>query len=387
MSLPDSGTPFASWRHEIPILDRMVPMNNCSQAPQTMRTRAAAEAYLDSWNESGMDWDAWVAEVERAREAFARLIGASPNDVAISTSVSHATASLASALAPRGERGTVVTTTAEFPTVGQIWLAQERRGLPVRWVPERDGVIEIEEYRNVVDERTLLLSVCHGYYQTGFKQDLSELTKMAHEMGALIYVDAYQTLGTCTLDVSETDIDFLASGNLKFLMGVPGIAFLYVSPGVVDRLEPTVTGWFGRADPFAFSVDTLDWADGARRFDTGTPPVINAFIARAGMEMIEEVGLAGIETWTTFLSGRLIEGGAARGLELIGTPDPAKKAPTTAFRVSGDSHRIELRMREFGIVASARGPAVRLAPHFYTTVEEVDRALDVLAQVIREEAG
>jgi len=165
---------------------------------------------------------------------------------------------------------------------------------------------------------------------------------------------------------------------------MPGIAFLYVSPKICDHLYPTVTGWFGREHPFAFDLGKLDWAKGARRFDTGTPPIVNAAVARAGIELIASVGLERIRSWTETLSRRLVEGGRARGFAVLGTTDSTRKAPTTAFRVR-DAHAAEAALRSRGILASARGPAIRLAPHFYNTLEEIDRALDALAEVVPPE--
>jgi selenocysteine lyase/cysteine desulfurase len=375
---------LAAYRRRIPLLRTTIPLNNCSQAPQSDATRAAALAYLDSWDTVGMDWDAWMAEVDRARVAFAALIGAAPDEIAVSSSVSEATSSLASALEPDRKRLRILSTRAEFPTVGHVWLAQGRRGLDVAWVPVTDGVVKIEDYDPLLDERTLLVSATHGYYQTGALQDLGAIAKRAHAVGALVYVDAYQTLGTRPLDVKALGLDFLASGTLKFLMGMPGIAFLYVRPEICERLHPTVTGWFGRENPFAFEVGTLDWATGARRFDTGTPPIVNAAVARAGIELIASVGLDRIQGWTEVLSDRLIDGGRARGFRVLGTTDSAHKAPTTAFRVR-DAHTAEAALRRRGILASARGPAIRLAPHFYNALEDIDQALDALAEVVPPE--
>jgi selenocysteine lyase/cysteine desulfurase len=369
------------WRRQVPLLDRAVPLNHCSQAPLTVRTRAAAEAYLDSWDRHGMDWDGWLEGVEAARHEFARLINAGPDEVAVTTSVSAATASLASALDFTGRRRTVVASEAEFPTVGHVWLAHRKYGAEVAWAPVRDGAVPLQGYEPHLDDRALLVSACHGYYQTGAKQDLARLSAMAHDVGAHLYVDAYQTLGTCPVDVKALDVDFLAAGTLKYLMGTAGIAFLYVKPDLLGGLEPAVTGWFGRANPFGFDATRLDWSDTARRFDTGTPPVLNAWIAREGLAMINEVGPVAIQSWTDHLSGLLIAGGAARGLKVLGPTGPGTKAPTTAFACQGDSHVVEVGLRARGILASARGPAIRLAPHFYSTAEDVDRALDALVEV------
>lgn len=365
-------------RSRIPILRTHIPMNNCSQAPQCDATRLAAEAYLKSWNEAGMDWDAWIAETEAARAEFAAFVGADAEDVAIATSVSQATASVATGLDFSGPRNRVVASGGEFPTVGHVWLAQERFGAKVDWVPVRDGAIELADYEALVDERTAVVSACRGYYQTGFKQDVAAIAEIAHAKGALLYVDAYQTLGSEAFDAPSSGADFVASGNLKFLMGIPGIAFLWVRPGLSERLQPTITGWFGRENPFAFDATLLDWGSGARRLDTGTPPIMEAYVARAGMAWLREIGLDAIEAWTSHLGQRCVEGGLERGLSVMGPTDAAQRAPTTAFACE-DSHGVEARVREQNIIASARGPAIRLAPHFYNTTDDVDQALDALA--------
>jgi selenocysteine lyase/cysteine desulfurase len=268
----------------------------------------------------------------------------------------------------------------EFPTVGHVWLAQRQRGARVAWVPVRDGTIEPASYDALLDDQTAIVSACHGYYLNGFTQDLAQLAARAHAAGALLYVDAYQTLGVAPVDVKDLGLDFLASGNLKYLMGVPGIAFLYVRAELIETLHPSVTGWFGRVDPFAFDAKQLDWSASASRFDAGTPPIINAHIARAGMEIITGIGVEKIRAWQEVLARRLIEGGRARGLTLLGTDDVARKTANTAFVVR-DSHDLEAAMRARGVLPSARGPVIRLAPHFYSSLADVDAALDLLAEL------
>jgi selenocysteine lyase/cysteine desulfurase len=380
-TLPAPPFDIEDWRSRIPLLSSCVPMNNCSQAPQTHATRAAAERYLDNWNAIGMDWDAWMTEVALAKAEFARLVNASADEIAVFGSVSEATSAVASAIDFSRGRSRAVVTEAEFPTVGHVWLAQASRGARVTWVPVHDGGIQLDSYDSAVDDQTAIVSACHGYYLNGFVQDVRAIADRAHAHGALLYVDAYQTLGTMPVDVRALGVDFLVAGNLKFLMGIPGIAFLYVRREVIETLTPTVTGWFGRANPFAFQVRELDWSPTASRFDAGTPPIVNAFVARAGMRMINDIGPAHIRAWLEILGQRLIDGGRARGLTIHGTTDMTRKTSTTAFVVD-DSHAVELSMRERGVLPSARGPVVRLAPHFYTTFDDVDTALDTLAAVL-----
>lgn len=376
-----SDSEARDWQGEFPSLASTVHVANCSHGPQSRCVRSAVDAYLDSWLAEGMDWENWIAEIHAAKEAFARLIGAEPTEVALSTSVSAAVASVASALASGGERCGVVTTEAEFPTVGHVWLAHARYGLDVAFLPVRDGAIELEAYERSVDERTLIVSATHVYYHNGFRQDLKRIGEIAHRAGALLLVDAYQSLGTCQVDVRELDIDVLVSGNQKYLLGVPGIAFIYVKRGLVERLQPSLTGWFGRVDPFAFDAKTLDYAADARRLETGTPPVFAAAAARAGMDLIGQVDPQRIEARIDELSVHAIAAAADRGLEYFGPTDIGSKGATTAIAVP-EPARIEDLLKARGIVASARGNVIRIAPHFFTTLADIDRVLDELRSIL-----
>jgi selenocysteine lyase/cysteine desulfurase len=250
-----------------------------------------------------------------------------------------------------------------------------------------NATVDEESYLTAIDERCALVSVTHAYYVNGAMSDIDTIGRAAHEHGALVFVDAYQTAGTSRLDVKASPIDFLAAGTLKYLMGTSGLAFLYVRRELIEQLHPTVTGWFGRANPFAFDAARLDWADRATRFEAGTPAIFPAYVARAGMSMLLDVGLDAIGSWNAELSRRLVMGGRERGLTLHGPGLTRPKTPTTAFRCRGDAHAVESALRQHGVIASARGQVIRLAPHFYTTFDDVDRALDALRDILRREAA
>lgn len=384
MTTKEDGRPITDaevtgWRTEFPMLSERIHVANCSHGPQSRRVRRAVEAYLASWRAAGMDWDRWLDEVEAARREFAALIGARPEEVAISTSASAAVASIASGLEIEPTRSRVVTTEAEFPTVGHVWLAHRRYGLEVEFLPLRDGEIPVEEYERHVDERTRLVSATHVYYRTGFRQDLSRIAEIAHSAGALLLVDAYQSLGTLALDVREQGIDMLVGGALKYLLGLPGIAFLYVRDELIDRFRPALTGWLGQADPFAFDPTTLQYADDARRFETGTPPIFAAAAARAGISIINEVGVDRVEGRIHRLSAHAISAARDRGLDYVGPLDPARKGALNAIRVPRPA-AMEAALRERGIIATARGDVVRVAPHFFTTLQEIERVMDEIRE-------
>ncbi len=373
-----------AWRKKFPLLQKVIHVANCSQSPQSEMTRKAAEDYLESWNRDGMDWDRWMEEVALAKAGFARLIGADPSEIAVGTSVSQITSAVASSLSFRGDRNKVVLTDAEFPTVGHVWLAQQKYGADIAFIPLKEGRIDPDDYDTYVDERTLITSICDVYYYNGFKQDLKKIIPKIHTRGSLVYVDAYQGLGTHPIDVKALNVDFLASGNLKYLLGIPGIAFLYVKQELVESLQPAFTGWFGQENPFAFDVHRLDFARDARRFDNGTPPVMAAYIARAGMKTINDVCVENIQAWTDRLSRHCIDGALNRGLDVASPRDIGMKGPNTAIRVPGDSHDVEIMLRKKHVIASARADAIRIAPHFFTRLEDIDHTLDCLSGILTE---
>ncbi|MEO7964722.1 MAG: aminotransferase class V-fold PLP-dependent enzyme, partial [Gemmatimonadaceae bacterium] len=206
--------------------------------------------------------------------------------------------------------------------------------------------------------------------------------QLARERGALSYVDAYQSLGAVPIDVKALGVDMLASGTLKYLMGTPGVAYLYVRRPLIESLEPLITGWFGRANPFAFDPAGLDWSPNASRFDCGTPPLFSSYVSRAAIEWLHSFGHEAVHEWTQTLSRRLVEGAEARGLTIHGPALASPKTPSTAIVVD-DAHAAEEAMRAKGFIVSGRGPAVRLAPHFYNTEDEIDAALDALVIVVR----
>ncbi len=371
------------WRKKFPILKEYIHVANCSQAPQSDYTRDAAEAYLESWNSMGMDWMRWIEEVNLAKAEFAKLINAKQSEIAIGTSVSELTSTFASSLVYSGKRNKVVVTDAEFPTVGNVWMGHKKFGAEVQFISLKNGEIDPEDYERFVDDTTLATSICDVFYYNGFKQNLETIIPKIHAKGSLVYLDAYQGLGTHPIDVKALDVDVLVSGNLKYLCGVPGVAFMYVKPELTPHLKPAYTGWFGQENPFAFEIRKLNYAKDARRFDNGTPPIMTAYIARAGMQLINDVGVENIQHWTDRLSAYCIAGALDRGLEVASPQDVRKKSPTTAIRVPGDSHHVEHALKERKIIASARADVVRIAPHFFTKMEDIDYVLDSFAEVLK----
>ncbi|MCQ1530185.1 aminotransferase class V-fold PLP-dependent enzyme [Lutispora saccharofermentans] len=373
------------WREEFPILKNVAHLGNCSQSAQSKRVLASINRYLENWGGVGMDWDSWCQEVDQAKAEFAKLINADPDDIAVASSVSDLVSSIANSLDYTGKRKKVVVTDAEFPTVDHIWLANQRHGAKVDFVSvDENHQIDISEYERYIDENTLLTSITQVYYLNGFKQDIAKIAEIAHRKGSLILVDSYQSLGTDPVDVKAMNIDILVSGCLKYLFGIPGIAFMYINKKLIQDLKPSVTGWFGQANPFLFQTRYLDWANKASRFDTGTPPVLNAYAVRAGLEIINEVNPARIKDRIDMLSAYALNGVLERGLTTLSPFDVSMKGSTTAV-VCGhkvDSHTMEGLLRKKNVIGSGRGDVIRIAPHFYTKPEEIDYALDCIKSIL-----
>ena len=329
-----------------------------------------------------MHWVGWGVTLDRAKAGFARLIGADSADIAVMSCVSDLASSVGNCLEFGADRDGIVLGEIDFPSLGHVWLAQQGRGARVSFVgADGQGAIALEDYQRAIGEHTRLVSVSHVSYSNGFKQDIGAIAALAHARDALIFVDAYQSVGAMQIDVLRDDIDILVCGAQKYLLGCPGIAFMYVRRELAQGLRPANTGWFGRVDPFAFDIRQLDYADGARRFDTGTPPYINAAAAGAGMALLNSLDMAAVESHIEHLSAVALQAAKDHGLRIASPMDPKLKGSNTAIFVD-NSAAVEKQMADAGFIVSARGAVIRVAPHFYNTGEEVAAAMAALARLL-----
>lgn len=365
------------FRSHFPIFRDRVYVNSCSQGALADEVRQAFDAFLDSWDAEGSPWEAWVVEVERLRSSFARFVGASDDEVAVLPSASAGINAVASALRFEGPRDGVVMGEFEFPTMAQVWLAQQRRGARIAWARPRGETLDVDAYAALVDERTLVVPATHVCFRNGFRLDVAALARLCRERGAYLFLDDYQRTGSAPLDVHALGVDFMVTGCLKYLLGPAGVAFLYVRKELIERLEPTVTGWFGRVDPFAFAIDRLDWSPSARRFEAGTPPVPNAFAARAGIELLLRYGAEPIEARVRALAGRLIEQARQHGF-VVATPAEAERRSSLVVLRSSDAARLVERLKSHGVLGSSRGDGLRISFHGYNTAADVDAVVAAL---------
>ena len=365
------------FRARFPILGRRVYVNSCSQGALSLDVESALTAFTESWHTHGSPWDRWVGEVERLRAAFAAAIGADADEIAVMPNASTGITAIATALAFDTDRRTVVLSEFDFPTMGHVWLAQQRRGARVAWVKAHGETLPVEAYAEHIDERTLIVPAAHVCFRNGYRLDIPRLATLCRERGAYILLDDYQRTGTAPLDVHALGVDFMVTGALKYLLGPAGVAFLYVRRNLIERLEPLSTGWFGRVDPFAFSIDRLDWSPSARRFETGSPPVPNVYAAAAGIELVQTIGLTTIGEQVNRLVERFASGARQRGFEVATPDDPAARGPLVVVR-STDAAAMVRRLEGRGIIASARGTGLRVSLHAYNSEQDVDAVLEAL---------
>ncbi|MEH7454081.1 aminotransferase class V-fold PLP-dependent enzyme [Gottfriedia acidiceleris] len=376
-------SPFLEKRSLFPTLSEIIHLSSCSQSAISSPVKESIQSYLTSWTEKGMDWEGWMDKVYEAKVAFATLINASPDEIAVLSSVSDAASSLAASLDFNGSRNKVVTTDIDFPCIGHVWLSQVPRGANVTFLNENLHQIQIEQYENAVDSNTLITSVPHVSYYNGFIQDIKAISNITKANGSLLFVDAYQSAGSVPIDVKEMGIDALATGAQKFLLGIPGISFLYVRKELAESLRPPTTGWFSRVNPFAFDQHLLDYAEGTRRFDTGTPMMINAYAAEAGISLLNQIGVPAIQDYLSYLSTVAIETAHSLGLTVVSPTDLSIKGSNTAIRVQ-QANVVEQYLKSKKIIVSARNDVLRVAPHFYNTEDEVVRAIEEIAYAIRK---
>src|SRR5205085_10407602 len=313
---------------------------------------------------------------EELRAEFASLINAQPDEVAVTFSVSSALNSLASALR-YDVRPRVVTSDFDFPTVGHIWLAQQRRGADVVFAQAQGDRLPLTAFEEAVDGQTALVSTTHVCYKNGFKNNVSALAELAHERGALLLIDAYQSMGTQPMDVKALDVDILVTGSLKCLLGSPGVAFMYVRKDLIERFEPSDSGWFGQENVFAYDVHHLRYAASARRFETGSPPVPNVYTSLAALRLLAGVGLDVIQAHVQALAGRFIDGARGRRLALLTPEEPADRGPLVMVR-STDAPRLVEALAKQGILCSTRDGSLRVSLHYYNTAGDVDMVLAAL---------
>jgi kynureninase len=363
-----------AYREHFPILAETNYLISHSLGPMPLEAKARLEDYADTWSTRGIRaWsEGWWETSIAIGDKIARLIGAPPRSVVMHQNVTIAAAVVLSCFRFAGERRRIVYGEGEFPSVR--YVMQGAREAEVVVVPGEEELLE------AIDERTQLVLLSHVLFRTGRIQDVDPVIRRAHELGAHVLLDAYQSVGTVPLDVESLGVDFAAGGSVKWLCGGPGAGWLYVRPELADRLEPGFVGWQGHAEPFAFEP-AIRYASGSARFLTGTPNVPALYAASAGYDVVHDVGVERIRARSLDLTGRLIRRLDETGLEVVSPREPERRGGTVVVRVP-DPPAVYAEMERRAILADVRPDVgIRLGPHFFTTDDEVDEAAAVITEL------
>lgn len=377
--------PLLRFRPEFPILERSTYLVSHSLGAMPRRAQEHLREYTDTWGARGVRaWaEGWWRMPVAVGDQVGALIGAPPGSVVMHQNVSICQSLIASCFDFSGRRNKVVYEDLNFPSVMYVYEALRGRGARIEMVPSPDGVhVPLERMLQAIDDETLLVPLSHVVFRSGFIQDVAAITRRAHEVGALVVADLYQSAGCVPVDVAGWDVDFATGGSVKWLCGGPGAGYLYVAPRLWSRLSPQVTGWMAHARPFAFETGPIAYAEDATRFLHGSPSIPALYAARAGYELVAAAGLPAIRA-KSLRQGQLVwELALERGLRPHAPPDPQQRSGMLILEVpQGEAVTRELLQREI-VVDYRPGAGIRVSPHFYTSDDELRHCLDQIRQIL-----
>ena len=377
------------WRKEFPILDKTVYLISHSLGAMPRRTYAALNEYAESWATRGIRaWaEGWWEMPVSIGDLVGKIIGAGPGEVVMHQNVSICQSIINSCFDFTGKRNKVVSESLNFPSNFYVYHAKERDGARVVSVPSEDGItMPLDRMLEAIDEETLLVSVSHVIFRSAFIQDVKAIVERAHEVGAMVVLDAYQSAGTVPLNVRELNVDFATGGSVKWLCGGPGAGYLYVRRDLWPGLEPKITGWMAHKHPFAFDAGPNDYADSMFRFLNGSPNIPALYAARSGYEIIGEVGVENIREKSVRQTTRLIALAEEAGFPIRCPRDSERRGGSVVIDVAhGQQVTQELSRREF-LVDFRPGAGIRIAPHFYSTDEELDLVIREIKSILETKA-
>ncbi len=370
--------PLLAWRPEFPILDSTTYLVSHSLGAMPKGAALRLREYTDAWSSRGVRaWaEGWWRLPIEAGDRIAGIIGAAPGSVAMHQNVSVAQALVLSCFDLRGKRNKIVYDELNFPSVMYVYEAHCTQGARIEMVKSDDGItVPLERLLRAIDEDTLLVPISHVIFKSAFVQDLAAITRRAHQVGALVVADLYQSAGTVPVDVGAWDVDFATGGSVKWLCGGPGAGYLYVAPRLRSRLKPRLTGWAAHARPFAFETEHV-YAEDTTRFLHGTPAVPALYAAQAGCEAVAAIGVDAIRAKSQRQVQLLVDLAREHGFPARTPARPVERGGFAILDVPhGEAVTKELLRRQI-LIDHRPGAGIRMSPHFYTSDAEVTHALD-----------
>ena len=383
MGLPTD--PLLAWRQEFPILSSTTYMISHSLGAMPERTRARMREFTDTWATRGVRaWEeGWWMMPITVGNLVGSIIGAGEGEVVMQQNVSICQNVVTSCFDWRARRNKLVTDGLNFPSNNYIYHALERSGARVVTVDSPDGfTLPVELILDAIDEETALVSVSHVAFRSSYVQDLAAITRRAHAVGAMVLADLYQSAGTLPVNVRELGVDFATGGSVKWLCGGPGAGYLYVRRDLWSQLTPAATGWSAHEEPFAFEGGAMRYADSAFRFLNGTPNIPALYAARSGYEIVNQIGVPAIRQKSVRQTTRLIELAEDAGFPVNTCRDPAQRGGVVVLDVpDGKVVARELARRQILVDYRPRA-GIRVAPHFYTTDEELEYTVSEIRSIV-----
>jgi selenocysteine lyase/cysteine desulfurase len=361
-------------RSHFPVFKKQIHLCSCTKGALSDNVENGLHEFMRLWHEHGIPWGIWMEKYEAIRRQFAQFIGAKPDEVAVIYSTSHGISEIASSLKFE-KRKKVVMGELDFPASGHIWLTQQLRGAKVTFLESVNDAVPLESYERAIDEETAIVPLTHVSYKNGARSNVEGVVRAAHAKGAYVIVDGYQVCGTEPIDVHALDVDFYTSGTLKYLLGAPGLAFLYVKENLIEKLRPSITGAFAQKVLFQDSLKNFEPSLTARRYEMGTPAMPSIYGSAPGLDMLQEIGLANVAAHIKKLRDAL-----AKGLQALQIPlkTPLENPGPMLVVRSVNAEKLSMKLAESNIIASAKFDGLRISFHVYNTLDDVRSILAAL---------
>jgi kynureninase len=380
---------LASWRREFPIVETCTYLVSHSLGAMPRRATRYLQEYAEAWGTRGVRaWSEGWWEIGRTvADILAPTLGVKPGTVSMHQNVTVAMGVVGSCFTYDGARRTIVLTDLEFPSNMYLFEGFRRYGAEIVYVPAADGIrTDLGRLLDAIDERTVLVPLSLVLFKSSYIQDAQAVVEKAHRVGARVVLDVYQAAGTLPLDLEGLGVDFAVGGSVKWLCGGPGAGYLYVRPDLIPRMEPGFVGWAAHDSPFEFATGPVKYAGGSERFQSGTPNVPAMYAARAGYEIVAEIGVPAIREKSLRLTRRLLDHALRAGYRVNTPRDDEERGGAVIVDVPNGREAADELLRRNVIVDYRPGAGIRMAPHFYNTEAEIDQAMDTLADIV-EAAG
>jgi len=384
------------WRAEFPIVETCTYLVSHSLGAMPRKTSEYLQRFADEWSSRGVRawYEGWWEIGRETGNILAPVLGAAPNTISMHQNVTVAQEIVGSCFTYDGARRKIVMTELEFPSNHYLFEGFRRYGAEIVYVPSSDPIrLDLQRFLDAIDERTILVPISLVLFKSAFITDVKAVIEKAHRVGAHVVVDAYQGAGTVPMDLAGWEADFAVGGSVKWLCGGPGAGYLYVRPDLANTLEPAFVGWAAHESPFEFATGAIRYHDAPERFQSGTPNVPSIYSARAGYEIVASIGVPAIRRRSLMLTRRLIDAALAAGFRLNTPTDDRERGGSVVIDVSarkGLTHNgaevADELLRRNVIVDYRPGAGIRVAPHFYNTEEEIDRAMATLTGICQSPA-